>query len=457
LEQHKSESMSTLPLFLPQTIVLTVTELSALIRETLDTQLDGIWVAGEVSNLRLPPSGHCYFTLKDSKSQIAAVLFRSYASTQLFDLKNGIEVVCRGKVGLYAARGDLQIYVDVIEPRGLGALQVAFEQLKEKLSREGLFDVSHKRPLPFLPQAIGIITSLRGAAIQDILKVLEARFSNRRVVVRPVKVQGEKASEEIADAIREMGEFGGVDVLIVARGGGSMEDLWAFNEERVARAIFASAVPVVSAVGHEIDFTIADFVADVRAPTPTAAAQVVVPERVGLGSAVDQLGHRLDRAWSQNLQRHWRSLLELGKRLRDPEERLRENQMRSDELAWRLVHSLTWRLRDQRQLWGRWTERLCLHHPESWLKERASDLRRETQSLFVAVQSGLEHFRIKLEQIAGRLESLSPLAVLGRGYSIVRKNPEGWVVLRGSSLAKGDEVDITFGEGQARCRVESSQ
>ncbi|HET9295911.1 MAG TPA: exodeoxyribonuclease VII large subunit, partial [Candidatus Binatia bacterium] len=265
-----------LPLFTPSPKFLTVSQLNQLVRVTLETRLDAVWVLGEVSNFRVPPSGHCYFTLKDDKSQISAVLFRRQGQKLAFVPENGMQVLCFARVSLYTARGDLQIYVESLEPRGQGALYLAFEQLKKKLAQEGLFAAERKRLLPFLPETIGIVTSDTGAVLHDMLRIIRDRYPDRRVVVRPVKVQGVGSAREIAAAIADLCTTG-VEVMIVGRGGGSLEDLWAFNEEVVARAIFACLVPVISAVGHEVDFTIADFVADQRAPTPTAAAEMVVP------------------------------------------------------------------------------------------------------------------------------------------------------------------------------------
>ena len=264
-----------LPLFARQAPrFFTISELNQIIKGTLEQELDGLWVVGEVSNFRVPPSGHYYFTLKDDKSQILAVMFRRQGVALSFTPENGMEVLCFGKVSLYPVRGDLQLYVESMEPRGQGALYLAFEQLKRRLSAEGLFAEERKRALPFLPVSIGIVTSEKGAALRDMLRIIGDRYPDRRIVVWPVKVQGEGAAEEIAKGITELGRSGEVDVMIVGRGGGSLEDLWTFNKEIVARSISMSPVPVISAVGHEIDFTIADFAADLRAPTPTAAAGV---------------------------------------------------------------------------------------------------------------------------------------------------------------------------------------
>lgn len=402
-----------LPLFADEPrAFLTVSELNQIIKGALESQLGAFWVVGEISNFRVPPSGHLYFTLKDDKSQIAAVMFRRQGQQLSFQPENGMEVFCHGRVSLYPVRGDLQLYVEAIEPRGRGALQLAFEQLKRKLAAEGLFALERKRALPFLPRSVGIVTSLHGAALRDMLRILGDRFPERRVIVRPVKVQGEGAASEIAEGIRQLGESGLVDVMIVGRGGGSLEDLWAFNEEVVARAIFESPVAVISAVGHEVDFTIADFVADHRAPTPTAAAEMVVPRRDDLAEQIRGLGARLQRvvrAGLEGAREEWDGLV---RRLVDPRRRLRETQIRLDEL------SLT--------LWRRFQDRL----------DRLKD---------------------RLRLTAGRLGSLSPLAVLERGYSIAHKMPEDLIIRDAGSLAVGDLLRITFARGRSLCRVEKKE
>lgn len=391
---------------------LTVSELNQIVKETLERRLDAVWVVGEISNFRVPPSGHFYFTLKDDRSQIAAVMFRNQGLTLSFQPENGMEVLCFGRVGLYTVRGDLQIYIETMEPRGQGALCVAFEQLKTRLGAEGLFAPERKRPLPFLPRSIGIVTSLKGAALRDMLRILGDRFSDRRIVLRPVKVQGEGSAAEIAEGITELGHSGEVDVMIVARGGGSLEDLWSFNEEVVARAIFASPVPVVSAVGHEVDFTIADFVADHRAPTPTAAAGMVIPRKGDLTDQIQVLESRLFRMIRTRLENASVTADGLARRLVDPRRRLRESQLRLDELSL--------------NLWRRFQDRL-------------------------------ERWKDRLSHGAGRLGGLSPLAVLDRGYSIAHKMPEGRLLKDSAAIEIGDLVRITFARGKSLCRVEAKE
>lgn len=368
----------------------------------------GVWVVGEVSNFRVPPSGHCYFTLKDDKSQISAVMFRRQGQGLSFVPENGMEVLVFGRVSLYPVRGDLQIYIESMEPRGQGALYLAFEQLKKKLAQEGLFDQARKRRLPPLPNCIGIVTSDKGAAVHDMLRIINDRFPDRRIVVRPVKVQGDGAAKEIAAGIAEL-VTAGIEVMIVGRGGGSLEDLWAFNEEIVARAIFSCPVPVISAVGHEVDFTIADFVADHRAPTPTAAAEMVVPYKEELLEELRNIEQQLLNCTQNTLDRAKEIYRGLLKRLSDPGRRLRENQQRVDDLSVDLQR--------------RFMDRIC-------------------------------RLRERLAHGSGRLSALSPLAVLDRGYSITHKLPEGSIVKTSASLQIGDLVRITLAQGNSTCRVE---
>jgi exodeoxyribonuclease VII large subunit len=402
-----------LPLFASQSRkFLTVSELNERIKGTLESRLDGLWVQGEISNFRVPPSGHFYFTLKDDKSQIAAVMFRRQGAVLRFTPENGMAVLCFGRVSVYAVRGDLQFYVDDMEPQGQGALALAFEQLKKKLAVEGLFASERKRELPFLPHSIGIVTSGKGAALHDMLRIIGDRYPDRRIVICPVKVQGDGSAREIAQGISNLNRFGSVDVIIVGRGGGSLEDLWAFNEEVVARAIYASLVPVVSAVGHEIDFTIADFVADARAPTPTAAAEMVLPRKSDLVDQIENLQSRLASGMEFKLDQLRENLRRLLRRLADPGRKLREHQQRVDELSVDLLRRFQQRLRQLKD---------CL-------AERA-----------------------------GRLGALSPLAVLDRGYSIAHKLPEEVIVKSSAQLKAGDLLRVSFAEGKAVCRVEEKE
>ena len=332
-----------------QVRAFSVTQLVRMVRETLEANLDECWVAGEISNARLAPSSHLYFTLKDSNSAIAVVMFRSAAARLRFKVGDGMKVVVRGRVDLYETRGALQFYAEEMEPRGLGALQLAFEQLKERLGREGLFDQRRKRTLPFLPAVVGIVTALGGAALRDIVTILLARYPNAHLIIRSARVQGAGAAAEITQAIDDLNTDARAEVLIVGRGGGSLEDLWAFNEETVARAIHRSRIPVVSAVGHEIDYTIADFVADVRAPTPTAAAQLVMPDKAELRRRLDETGATLNGAVVSALSNNRRRVDHFNSRLREPRAALRQARQRADEAASDLTAALASRLIDRRR------------------------------------------------------------------------------------------------------------
>jgi len=401
-----------LPLFAAVTRrFLSVSELNDLIKGSLESHLDTVWVQGEISNFRVPPSGHYYFTLKDDRSQICAVMFRRQGINLRFTPENGMAVLCFGKVSVYAVRGDLQLYVEEIEPQGQGALYVAFEQLKKKLLAEGLFSTDRKKLLPFLPRVIGIVTSDAGAALRDMLRIIDDRYPDRHVIIRPVKVQGDGAAREIARGIYDLNRLA-VNVIIVGRGGGSLEDLWAFNEEVVARAIFASHVPVVSAVGHEVDFTIADFVADSRAPTPTAAAEMVLPRKRDLREQVEVLELQLRRNMDLAIDSARENFRGLVKRLADPGRKVRDHQQRLDELSIDLLRRFQERLRQSKN---------------------------------------------RLSECASRLNALSPLAVLDRGYAIVHKLPEEQIVKRAETLTVGDLIRITFSEGKSVCRVEKNE
>ena len=390
---------------------LTVSELNARVRGTLETGFEGIWVAGEISNLTVARSGHVYLTLKDKKAEVSAVMWRASAGRLRFEPADGLEVIVLGDVTLYEVRGRYQIVIRKMEPKGVGALQLAFRQLVEKLRKEGLFDEKHKQPLPNFPEHIGIVTSPTGAALRDILHVLERRWPTLRVTLFPVPVQGAAAAKEIAAAIKTMNRMGGFDVLIVGRGGGSLEDLWAFNEEVVARAIFASAIPIVSAVGHEVDITISDMVADARALTPTAAAEMVVSDVEQVIEQLNGLARRLVRA--------------LGNRAM-----LARTELRS--LAERLSSRVL--LRGFQQL-----------------AQRADDVFAETLR---AVERALVEARMRLQALGGKLETLSPLAVLKRGYSITTRTDSDQPLRDATEVKAGDRIRTRLANGEVESKVQ---
>src|SRR5271156_1542877 len=350
-----------------RTGLITVSDLVRMVRDTLDANLGEGWVVGEISNARLAPSNHFYFTLKDSRSAINVVMFKSAFQRMRFKAVDGMEVIVRGRVQVFEQRGTLQLYAEEMEPRGVGALQVAFEQLKRRLEAEGLFERARKRAIPFMPRRIGIVTARGGAGLRDMLRILFDRFPSVQVIFRPARVQGDGSANEIADAIADLNRDGRAEVLIVGRGGGSLEDLWAFNEEVVARAIFRSAIPVISAVGHEVDYTIADFVADLRAPTPTAAAQMVVPSLVELKERVESLGASLVSVMERELSDRRESLDDLAERIRHPGSIVADARDRVAALEADLTDAVSSRIADQRR--GVRELRLRLRSPAARVRE----------------------------------------------------------------------------------------
>ncbi len=440
-----------------ETKVLTVSQLTAGIKDLLETTFEEVWVEGEISNLRSPPSGHIYFTLKDENSQIRAVIFKMQVRYVRFDLEDGLQVICWGRVGIYEKRGEYQLILDYVEPKGIGSLQLAFEQLKERLAEEGLFDEARKRGLPLLPRRIGIVTSPTGAAIQDMLNIVRRRFENIEVVLYPVKVQGEGAAEEIAQGIGYLGVQGDVDVTIVGRGGGSLEDLWAFNEEVVARAIFDSPVPVISAVGHETDFTIADFVADVRAPTPSAAAELVVQQKKDLLRMIEVLGERMGREMDYFVTRKREEVKGFGGRFRDPRRRMEELRLRLDECWSRLATAALRTWRESREQAERVFHLLRSQDPSYGIASLRDGLSKRTKEMIGGIHSLLSDKRSVWEKEMARLDAMSPLAILKRGYSITRRLPDGTILRDARDVEVKGTVEVRLHRGEIVCRVEGKR
>ncbi|HCU24738.1 MAG TPA: exodeoxyribonuclease VII large subunit [Deltaproteobacteria bacterium] len=398
----------------PTQSILTVTELTREIKSILEKQYPSVWVSGEVSNFHRHSSGHFYFTLKDSHAQISAVMFRGTNQRLRFQLENGMEVVANGQLSVYEARGNYQIILEYLEPRGLGALQLAFTQLLQRLAEEGLFEETRKRPLPFLPRTVGIVTSPTGAVIQDMLRILRRRNPHVNILLYPVSVQGETAAEEIVRGIAALNAQGEAEVLIVGRGGGSLEDLWAFNTEAVARAIFASNLPVISAVGHETDVTISDYVADLRAPTPSAAAELAAPVASEVRQDLEERRWQLHRALQQNLDRKRGALKFWISHLKHPKKRLEELSQHLDDLAAQFI---------------------------------------------LEMQRSLEEKRARLRLLAEKLEVLSPLSILARGYSIVqildRQGEKKAVLKDASKVRAGDLLSLQLMKGTLKAEVKS--
>jgi exodeoxyribonuclease VII large subunit len=393
--------------------ILTVSDVNRRIKDLLsrDAVLSGLWVKGEISNFKNHYSGHYYFTLKDEKAVLRCVMFRSNASSLAFIPEDGMKVLIRGYISVFERDGQYQLYAEEMQPDGVGALYVAFEALKKKLQAEGLFDASRKKKLPYLPRAIGVVTSSTGAVIRDIINVLSRRFYNVKIKLYPVQVQGEQAAGQIAAAVRRLNELGNVDVIIVARGGGSLEELWAFNEEIVARSIFESRIPVISAVGHETDFTISDFVADVRAPTPSAAAELVMPERTVVENRLDNLKMRLRNAAVKKTSMERLSLKRLA-----------------ESVAFKQPYNKIYQ------------ERMMLDVQKRYMMNALAALKAE--------------YGKRLSLLAARLDSLSPLSSLARGYSILKLLKDNTLVKSVHSVAVGDMLEVRLIDGCIDCTVE---
>ncbi len=438
--------------------IITVSQLNDTIKELLEEAVGSVWVEGEVSNLRKPQSGHTYFTLKDDKSQIRAVYFKPYGRpknpTFDFELEEGSSVLCRARLSVYHPRGGYQLIVESVEPRGIGALQKAFEQLKARLAAEGLFDERYKKIIPFLPRKIGIVTSPTGAVIKDILHITHRRFPSVDILIAPSRVQGTEAAAEIIQGLRNLQTAGDVDVIIIARGGGSLEDMAAFNSEDLAREIFRSPIPVISAVGHETDFTICDFVADLRAPTPSAAAELVVPERAQLLSRILHLQQRALAGYGRHVADRQKHLASLQERLQDPRRLLVDWRINLDDMQERIQRALRQR-RENIVNSLRKSEAVLLHQsPARCIKEKRvllNILHKDTLSHW---RSYLATRLERLRKNAALLDTLSPLAVLERGYSITRKFPGGEIVRHSGVLYTNEEVNIQLAKGGFSARVE---
>jgi exodeoxyribonuclease VII large subunit len=441
----------------PSRTVLTVSELTANLREVLETSFPEIWVEGELSNAKVWTTGHLYFTLKDRSSQIKGVMFRSALRYLKFKPEDGLHVVVRGRVSVYDPKGEYQLVGEHMEPHGYGALQLAFEQLKKKLAAEGLFDAACKRPLPVLPRRIGIVTSIDGAALRDIIRVLRRRYPNAHVIIAPSRVQGEDAAGELVRALRFVARVEGVDVVILGRGGGSLEDLWTFNEEKVARAIRACPVPVISAVGHETDVTIADFVADLRAPTPSAAAELVVRRKDDFCSFIDRLGGRLDSAVRGRLSRLESRLNALLARpgYAGQRGRLAMRGRHVAELSATLRHTMSAAVGRHARRHELLRRTLGQYDPRHRLGAMRARLVTHDGRLSHAAARRTHAADARFRSVAARLEGLSPLSVLGRGYAVAWDATRTRILRDPDAVAIGDEIIVTLERGELRSSVTS--
>jgi exodeoxyribonuclease VII large subunit len=415
--------------------VYTVSEITRLIKQELEAAFPALWVEGEISNFYRHRSGHLYFTLKDEASQLRTVMFRAEAQQVRFEMKDGLQVVCRGHINVYEPRGEYQFVVEVVEPKGKGALQLAFEQLKEKLKKEGLFDPKFKKKLPLLPKMVGVVTSPTGAALVDIIRTLERRFARLHILIYPVQVQGEGASDEIVEGIDYLGSLPEIDVIIAGRGGGSIEDLWAFNEEKVARAIFRCPVPIISAVGHEIDFTIADFVADIRASTPSVAAEMVVEKEESFEEQIENLEKRLIHQQRYSLQErrhevfsltHHQAFQNMKIKLLNLEQKIDELEMK----AWNTIKNLQQKISEG--------------------KAHSVLLEEKMQNVLKGM---LQNFQGKWEKLSAELHNLSPLNILKKGYTLCWKDGGQHLVRQIDEVEEKKEMTISFYRGEFSCLV----
>ena len=441
-----------------QARILSVADLNRLVAGMLKERFGDVWVTGEVSNLKSYPSGHLYLVLKDDAAQIDAVVFRGSAAKLRFELENGLQIIGHGRLDLYEPRGRYQLILDHLEPSGLGSLQKAFEQLKHRLAAEGLFDETRKRPLPVLPRTVGIVTSPVGAAIHDMLRTFRTHRARMKVLICPVAVQGREAAGQVAEAVEVLSGVEDVDVIIVGRGGGSLEDLWCFNEEIVARALARSRVPVVTGIGHETDFTIADFVADFRAATPTAAAVRVAQGWEELEDRLTDLALRLREAIERELLERERRFEELSRHrafelirrvLADEQHRVERAAVRAGAAASELVRL---RLSGLNRL----RERLAVQSPVARLERSRRRLEKLTTGLVRPVELRLQERTLRLREASARLDALSPLASLARGYAVLR-TPAGAIVNRIAQLAPGDRIEALVSDGRADCEVRSTR
>lgn len=433
--------------------IYTVSALTAEIRSILEEEFDFIWVEGEISNFASPASGHYYMSLKDENAQIKAVMFKMQAYYLKFMPENGMKVIVRGRIGIYEPRGEYQIILDYLEPLGVGALAAAFEQVKKKLSLKGLFDEEKKRPIPFLPKRIALITSPTGAAIRDFLRISYRRMSNLDVTIAPVRVQGDGAADDIAEALDMVNRELDVDVIVLTRGGGSLEDLWPFNQEEVAYAIRRSLIPVVSAVGHEVDMTISDLAADLRAPTPSGAAELIIRKKENLNRDLESLSSRLEIAAHSTIYRIRDRVKNISSRIKDPRRNLADTWLKLDEIYNRILKTGKIYINDNLKHLKAVNETLMLNSPSHTITMQSQELAFHKRSLTQALKGSLDRKKRDIRSMKDKLDSLSPLSILKRGYSITKKLPEMNIVKDSNQVKTGDEVNILLARGTIECTV----
>jgi exodeoxyribonuclease VII large subunit len=433
--------------------VYTVSQLSADIKSLLEEQFPFVWIVGEISNFRIPVSGHFYFTLKDEAAQINAVMFRGQQRKLKFEPEDGMRITGMGRLSVYEPRGTYQIILEYMEPAGVGALQIAYEKLKARLAEDGLFDDKYKQPIPFLPHKVALVTSPSGAVVHDMLNIIDRRFQNMNIQIFPVKVQGDGAEAEIVAAVELLNQRADSDVAILARGGGSLEDLQAFNTERVAKAVFASRIPVISAVGHETDYTIADFVADLRAPTPSAAAELAVPIKNELLRQVDDTSAALGYRMFNLIERLRLNLVDVANRLVDPKKQIQDWRLKLDDLAARLNRQTFILLERKLESLKWWQDRLVAHSPHSQIYNFNVIIKQNFNNLLKTLNKNVENKYARLGELRARLETLSPIAILERGYSITRTIPDLKVVRNPKTVSIDQDLEVVVAKGSLTCRV----
>ena len=433
--------------------IYTVSELNAEIKSLLETSFPFVWVSGEISNFRQPISGHFYFTLKDDNAQINAVIFRGQQKNLKYRPDDGMSITGMGRLSVYEPRGSYQIILEYMEPSGIGALQVAYEKLKQRLADEGLFDKIHKKEMPYLPKTIGILTSPSGAVVHDILNIINRRFPNRVIEIIPIKVQGSDAEIEIINGLNVLNARNTADVAILARGGGSLEDLQAFNSEMVARTIFESDIPVVSAVGHETDYTICDFVADLRAPTPSAAAELIVPEKTELDRRINDISYTLKLHILNNIDRLKSDLNVITQQLEDPRKKISDWRLKIDDLTARIYQQALNHLRLNRERLDWRITRLDANSPINQIQTSNNLLDKTVNNLFKIFQIYIQRKQAELREQHVRLKGLNPIAILNRGYSITRTIPDAEVVTDSEMVSINQELEVKVAKGSLFCRV----
>ncbi|KPA16975.1 exodeoxyribonuclease VII large subunit [Candidatus Magnetomorum sp. HK-1] len=438
---------------IPQRRIFSVSEITRSIRTILEQKFPFVWISGEISNFRKPTSGHYYFTLKDKMSQINTVMFRGQNRQLKFDIEDGLQINGMGRLTVYEPYGNYQIILEYAEPVGLGALQLAFEQLKTRLSQEGLFNKKYKQSLPFIPDHISVVTSPQGAVIHDIMNVVKQRFP-RTVQLVPVNVQGQRAADEIVAALKMVNAQQRSQVIILARGGGSLEDLQAFNEEKVARAVFSSAIPVVSAIGHETDYTIVDFVADLRAPTPSAAAALIVPERRELVQKLNSSQNALFNALASVIHYRRITLKNLSARLKSPRSVFEDMRLKLDDRTDKLIGSMQKVLNTRANILNRHLNRMIIAGPQNRVVTSKKELNWRTTAFIRIIEKYYEQHRSRLNNLQGRLNALDPYAILKRGYSVTRALPENTIVKDAENLEPGQHLEIMLASGSIEVTVE---